>query len=90
MKKEVVKAGIFLACIVIFSFLSFASLYSQSPGVAPITWLNTYNEYLRLTPEQNEAILSIQDKFLSETTSTQNDLTSNYLVLQTMFWQSIP
>lgn|GEM_PF-3264482 len=87
MKKEVVKAGIFLGCIVIILFLSFASLYGQSSGIAPTTWLNSYSDYLRITPEQNEAILSIQDKFLSETTSTQNDLTSNYLVLQTMLNQ---
>jgi len=87
MKKEVVKAGIFLAGIVIFSFLSFTYVYGQLPAVAPPNWLNSYSDYLRISPEQNEAILSIQDKFLSETTSTQNDLTSNYLVLQTMLSQ---
>lgn len=89
MKKETTLTSFLLACIVITLFLSYASLYGQSPGIVPTTWLNTYNDYLRITPEQNEAILSIQDKFLSETTSTQNDLTSNYLVLQTMLNQPI-
>ena len=87
MKKDVVTAGIFLTCIVIILFLSLASLYGQSSGIALTTWLNSYSDYLRLTPEQKEAILSIQDKFLRETTPTQNDLTSNYLVLQTMLNQ---
>lgn len=87
MKKETVLAKFFLTCIVIILFLSYASLYGQSSGLAPTTWLNSYNDYLRITPEQNEAILSIQDKFLRETASAQNELTSNYLALQTMLNQ---
>ena len=87
MKKETTLASFLLACIVIILFLTYATLYGQSTGIAPTTWLNSYSDYLRITPEQNEAILSIQDKFLRETTSTQNDLTSNYLVLQTMLNQ---
>ena len=87
MKKEITSAGNFWACIVIGLFLSYATLYGQSSGIAPTNWLNSYNDYLRTTPEQNEAILSIQDKFLRETASTQNELNSNYLALQTMLSQ---
>jgi len=87
MKKEITSAGIFLGCIVIVSFLSFASLYGQTSGIAPATGLNTYSDYLRITPEQNETIQNIQDKFLKETASTQNELNSQYLALQTMLSQ---
>ena len=87
MKKEITSAGIFLACIVIVLIFSYASLYGQAPGMTQATWLNSYSDYLRMTPEQNETIQNLQDKFLAETASTQNELNAHYLALQTMFSQ---
>ena len=84
MKREITSASVFLACIIIVLFLSYTSLYSQSSSMAPTNWLNTYSDYLRITPEQSETIQDLQDKFLKETASTQNKLNSYYLALQTM------
>ena len=84
MKKEIIKAGICFVGIIILTFFSFACVYGQSADRTDPTWLNSYSDYLRLTNVQNEAILGIQDKFIRETASTQKELNSGFLALQTI------
>ena len=89
MKREANLAGLFLAGIVILAFLAFSYVYGQSTDLTS-TPLSNAREYLRLTTEQSKAIQDLQDKFLKETESTQNVLSSNCIELRTMLNQKIP
>ena len=84
MKKKTVLASIFKMFFVTLLFLSFTYIYGQSPDLTPTHWLNRYSDYLRITPEQSNRILSLQENFLKETASTQDELNSCYMALQTM------
>ena len=87
MNKENVRAGIYLTIIVMFSFFPLARVYGQFPDIVLTNWLNSYCDYLGISPEQTESIRNLQDKFLKETASNQNELNTHYLAFQTMFNQ---
>ena len=86
MKNTFSQACLFLGTIVVILFISYSSLYCQTSYPVTSPWA-PYDGVLEISKEQREQIMSIQNKFLQETTSLQTKLVTEYAALQSLWNQ---